>query len=84
MCIRDRRKSYRLRRERDAALIPLLAQCDPGYTHLSPARTIFQVYLKLDCFCTETVSYTHLDVYKRQAMRTLNRLKRVQTCSRTI
>ena len=47
------RKSYRLRRERDAALIPLLAQCDPGYTHLSPARTIFQVYLKLDCFCTE-------------------------------
>ena len=35
------------------ALIPLLAQCNPGYTHLSPARTIFQVYLELDCFCTE-------------------------------
>ena len=48
-----RRKSYRLRRESDAALIPLLAKCDYSYTQLSPAQTIFQIYLKLNYFCTE-------------------------------
>ena len=47
------RKSYRLHRESDVSLIPLIAQCDYNYTQFSPAQTIFQIYLKLDFFCTE-------------------------------
>lgn len=47
------RKSYRLHRESDVSLIPLIAQCDYNYTQFSPAQTIFRVYLKLDYFCTE-------------------------------
>ena len=49
----QQRKSYRLFRESDAALIPLLSQCDYNYSQFSPAQTIFQIYLKLDYFCTE-------------------------------
>ena len=47
------RKSYRLHRESDAALVPLLARCDYNYTQFSPAQTIFRLYLKFDYFCTE-------------------------------
>ena len=47
------RKSYRLHQESDVSLIPLIAQCDYNYTQFSPAQTIFQIYLKLDYFCTE-------------------------------
>ena len=47
------RKSYRLHRESDTALVPLLARCDYNYTQFSPAQTIFRLYLKFDYFCTE-------------------------------
>ena len=47
------RKSYRLHRESDVSLIPLIAQCDYNYTQFSLVQTILQIYLKLDYFCTE-------------------------------
>lgn len=49
----DQRKSYRLRRESDAALIPLIARCDYNYAQFSPAQVILQIYLSVDYFCTE-------------------------------
>ena len=47
------RKSYRLHRERDISLIPLLSACDYNYTQFSPIQVISQIYLKLNYFCTE-------------------------------
>ncbi len=58
------RKSYRLHRESDVSLIPLIAQCDYNYTQFPPAQTVFQIYLKLDYFCTE------IGVERTQRMKT--------------
>ena len=35
-------ESYRLHRESDVSLIPLIAQCDYNYMQFSPAQTIFK------------------------------------------
>lgn len=48
-----RRQSWRLFREADWELIPLISKCDYHYSQLSPVQTLLELYSTADCFCTE-------------------------------